>query len=150
MDAEKLKEILELHAKWVAGTEGGVRADLHGAYLYGANLREADLYGANLGGANLEGITVNWTSHDLLAEILRRAAERDNDDYEKLMVAGLPLVTRSKCWDYYCALPLNDDVKEWAMNELAKWVKDGDDAPEEIREAARRQKAAAQLKEVAP
>ena len=41
--AEELKEILELHNKWLNNEDGGVRADL--SY---ANLRSADLSYANL------------------------------------------------------------------------------------------------------
>ena len=53
MNAEKLKEILDKHLKWLRNEEDGERADLSGANLYGANLSRADLYGANLYGANL-------------------------------------------------------------------------------------------------
>ena len=47
-----LKKILDEHLLWLNG-EGGSRADLRGANLFGANLRGADLFGANLFGANL-------------------------------------------------------------------------------------------------
>lgn len=50
-----IKETLRLHAMWIAGEEGGVRAN-----LYGANLRGADLYGANLSGANLHWANLHW------------------------------------------------------------------------------------------
>ena len=43
-----IKLILEKHAKWIRGEDGGERADLRGA-----NLRDADLCGANLYGADL-------------------------------------------------------------------------------------------------
>ena len=52
---EELKEILEKHALWLHGEEGGVRADLREADLYRANLREVNLSGADLYRANLEG-----------------------------------------------------------------------------------------------
>ena len=75
MERNKLKEILELHKKWLNGAADGKRADLQGANLrdaelQGADLREANLYradlylaylqeadlrGANLKGANLQG-----------------------------------------------------------------------------------------------
>lgn len=50
--------ILEKHAKWARGEDGGERADLcganlRGADLCGADLRDADLCGANLCCANL-------------------------------------------------------------------------------------------------
>ena len=53
MDANKLKEILDKHLKWLRNEEGGSRADLSGANLSGANLSRADLSRANLSGANL-------------------------------------------------------------------------------------------------
>ena len=43
--------ILQRHAKWLQGEDGGERANLRGA-----NLSCADLRGANLEGANLEEI----------------------------------------------------------------------------------------------
>lgn len=57
MDKERLKAILKSHGEWLRG-EGGKRADLsmanlYGADLCGADLREADLRGANLYGADL-------------------------------------------------------------------------------------------------
>ena len=48
MKANELKKILELHAKWINGEEGGKRADLSHADLSDADLRGADLSGANL------------------------------------------------------------------------------------------------------
>ena len=64
MNADKLKSILEKHAKWLAGEMGGERANLHGANiamadlawadLAWADLAMADLTGANLAGADLD------------------------------------------------------------------------------------------------
>ena len=48
-----IKLILEKHAKWIRGEDGGERADLCDADLRGANLCDADLHNANLCGANL-------------------------------------------------------------------------------------------------
>ena len=50
-----LKQILELHNKWLGNEVGGKRADLRGADLRGADLRGADLRGADLRGADLRG-----------------------------------------------------------------------------------------------
>ena len=96
-------------------------SDLYGANLYGANLRDADLYGANLYGANLRGsdlsfTKINWDSHDLIAEILRREAE---EDIEKLRVPGLIMMLRNKCWDYF--LKLEHPQKKWAIEVLKKY-----------------------------
>ena len=51
MKAEELKEILKKHAMWLNDEDGGERANLYGANLYGADLRGANLYGADLRGA---------------------------------------------------------------------------------------------------
>ena len=53
MDTKKLKDILDKHLKWLRDEEGGERADLSRANLFGANLSRADLSRANLFGANL-------------------------------------------------------------------------------------------------
>jgi Pentapeptide repeats (8 copies) len=53
MTAEQIKQVIDLHAKWLRSEEGGQRADLESANLEGANLRSADLEGANLQSANL-------------------------------------------------------------------------------------------------
>lgn len=60
MDKKELKEILDLHVKWINGETGGIRVDLRGADLRGMNLQGVDLRGAdlrdmNLRGANLQG-----------------------------------------------------------------------------------------------
>ena len=48
-----LKMILDKHHKWLKKEQGGARANLSYANLYGANLSYADLSGANLYGADL-------------------------------------------------------------------------------------------------
>jgi len=123
------KEMLELHRKWRDG-EGGKRlvligANLNGANLSGAYLSGADLREADLRGAYLENITVNWQSHDLIAEILKRAA---GDNMKKRQLAGLILISRELCWNDFLAMKLLHT--KWALNELRKWVKDGDGAPD--------------------
>ena len=55
MKADELKEVLEKHKKWLNGEDGGERANLSGANLFGADLRVANLSGANLFGADLHG-----------------------------------------------------------------------------------------------
>ena len=51
----ELKAIIDKHAKWLRGEDGGGRADLCGADLRGADLRGADLRGADLFNADLCG-----------------------------------------------------------------------------------------------
>ena len=90
-----------------------------------ANLSRASLSGANLSVANLSETKINWQSHDLLAEILKRAA---GADIQKRSLAGLILISRDWCWKEF--LSLDHTEREWALGELAKWVQDGDRHPE--------------------
>ena len=55
MNHEELKTVLDQHAKWLRGEQGGKRADLRCANLSGADLRCANLSGADLSDANLSG-----------------------------------------------------------------------------------------------
>jgi hypothetical protein len=64
MDADKLKEILEKHAKWLRNEDGGKWANLYGANLTwadltGADLNRADLNRADLNRADLTGANLN-------------------------------------------------------------------------------------------
>ena len=66
MYKEELQEILKKHKKWLAGEDGGVRADLSGADLSGADLSGADLRGADrrradLSGADLRGADLDFS-----------------------------------------------------------------------------------------
>jgi hypothetical protein len=105
-------------------------ADLRGANLSYVNLRGAYLRGADLRGAYLRGAKIAWQSHDLLSELLRRAA---GDDIARLKVAGLLLVCREKCWEEFVSIAARDSLGDWALDTLAEWVTVGDDAPEIIR-----------------
>ena len=62
-----LKEVLELHKKYLNGDPDGKRANLSGADLIRANLSGADLIranlsGADLNGANLSGADLSWAN----------------------------------------------------------------------------------------
>ena len=66
MTQEKLKVVLELHKKWLNNEADGIRADLHGADLFGVDmhgvdLREADMHGVDLRGANMRGADMGGT-----------------------------------------------------------------------------------------
>ena len=115
-----------------AGLAGASLADanlagarLADANLAGANLARANLARADLDGAGLAGARLNWNCHDLIAEILRRAA---GEDVDKKMTAGLVLVGRDWCWSQFLAI--DRPLREWALDELAEWVQPGDGAPE--------------------
>lgn len=71
---------------------------------------------------------MNWQSHDLIAEILRRSS---GNDIQKRMVAGLILVSRDWCWDQFLAI--EHEQREWALGVLRQYVKDGDGAPDVLR-----------------
>ena len=112
--------------------------NLRGAYLFGANLRGANLRWANLRGANLQeanlrradltDIAMNWQSHQLISEILIRAA---CDDLDRCSLAGLIRIRTDWCWDVWTTL--DHPAREWAIEELSKWVKDDDGAPEALK-----------------
>ena len=55
MNSEEIKNVLNLHQKWINVEEGGERADLRGTDLSEANLRWANLRGINLRGTDLRG-----------------------------------------------------------------------------------------------
>lgn len=81
--------------------------------------------GSDLSWSNLSGSNLSWSSHDLLAEVLRRAA---GDNIQHRMIAGLLLVSREWCWDEFLAVEGVDN--EWALRELAKWIQPSDSHPE--------------------
>ena len=121
---ETLREAAESH-----------RADLYDASLRGVSLRYADLYRADLRGANLRGAKLCWHSRELLAEVLLRAA---GGDIDKLKIAGFVLICREKCWSAMIELAANDPLGGWALDTLAGWVREGDNAPAIMRERAKR------------
>lgn len=102
MDATKLKDVLGKHGQWLAGEDGGERADLieanlSGANLRGANLREADLSGANLLEANLSG--ANLRKADLREADLSEADLRwANLSEADLSEADIDYA----CWPLWC------------------------------------------------
>ena len=53
MNKQELKDTLDSHSKWLQSEKDGMRADLKGAYLEGANLSRANLKGADLSRAYL-------------------------------------------------------------------------------------------------
>jgi hypothetical protein len=67
-----IKQVLDLHKKWLNDEEGGERADLRRANMGDADLGDANLRDANLGDANLGGANLGDAN-------LRRANLRDAD-----------------------------------------------------------------------
>ena len=97
MEEKQLKNILELHQKWINKEPGGERASLGGADLRGANLRGANLWRADLQGADLRGADL-WGADlrgaDLWGADLRGAELRGAD----LREADLDY----SCWPLRC------------------------------------------------
>ena len=99
-----IKLILEKHAKWIRGEDGGEcadlrNADLRNADLCGANLRNADLRNANLRNAD-------WRNADLCNADLRGADLRGADLCDAdLCVADLcgAKNTDKTAWNAYTA-----------------------------------------------
>ena len=132
--------VIEAVAAYCDGTgsaeqcrEAAEAAVREGANLSCANLRGADLSYAGLSCANIEDATINWQSHDLIAEILRRAA---GADIEKRKIAGFMLVSRDWCWGRFLAQ--DDPQRDWALGVLRKYVRDGDGAPDILRQGGER------------
>ena len=70
MTSAEIKQVLELHKKWINGEDGGEAADLSvadlsGAALRGANLCKADLCKADLRGADLSGADFDFSCFPL-------------------------------------------------------------------------------------
>ena len=82
-------------------------------------LARADLTGADLTGADLRGARLSWTSHTLLAEILRREAD---DNIMKCSFTGLVLINQHWCWDKWISLEITPEIR-WAAAVLSKWIK---------------------------
>ena len=78
MTPEKLAEILAAHKLWLNDEEGGVKANLSGADLSGADLSWANLSGADLSGADLRWANLsgaNLSGADLRGANLSGAKE---------------------------------------------------------------------------
>jgi hypothetical protein len=91
MDANKLKGVLEKHAKWWRNEEGGEKADLSVANLRGASLIGADLRGAYLRGADLIEADLRGASlsvADLRGASLRKADLREADLIEASLIGA--------------------------------------------------------------
>ena len=61
MNKDVLNEILKKHKMWLDNENGGTRADLRRADLWGADLRRADLQGADLRRADLQGADLDFS-----------------------------------------------------------------------------------------
>ena len=107
MKQEKLQKILEAHKKWINSEDDGVRANLSGADLRGANLRGANLSGADLRGANLRGADLReadlrgaYLSDADLSDADLRGAYLSDADLSDADLRGADL--DFSCWPLWC------------------------------------------------
>ena len=121
--AEELKEILELHRKWL-NNDGGVRADLRSANLRSADLSSADLRSADLSSADLSSAdlssadlrSANLSSADLRSADLRYAIGEMRSlrsfQIEKYMVSYTDSILNIGCQSY--------EIEEWKNFDYEK------------------------------
>jgi uncharacterized protein YjbI with pentapeptide repeats len=102
-----------------------IGATFEGANLFGVDFRKASLMRADFRNADLRQLRVNWCSHDLVAEILRRAARADLD---KLHVAGLILLQRQ--WRAADFIELGHPQTAWVLETLRPYVREDDEVPD--------------------
>ena len=139
MNAEKLKEVLEAHRKWLDDEEGGERAnlsraDLSGADLSGADLSEADLRwadlrwadlsGADLSRANLSGAKGLSLASDILSDLFKVTkdgiiaykifgAERCTPESWTLEPGAVITENVNHCRTNDCGCGINVDTLDW-------------------------------------
>jgi len=110
MNQEELKEILELHRKWLFNIEGGKKANLSNADLRYANLSNADLSNANLRNANLRNADLRYanlsnadlSNADLSNANLRNANlsnAKTNNRYIQIGCIGSKKAITTYCFD---------------------------------------------------
>ena len=102
--------------------------------LTSSTFKELSLGGCGFFDSSLDSITlsnvaINWNDHELIAKILLREAKNDP---RKRMIAGLVRISQSWCWNDF--LKIRCPQKKWALETLSKYVKDGDNAPNVLRE----------------
>ena len=119
MKQKELNEILEAHKMWLRD-DGGERANLSDADLYGANLRDADLRYADLSDANLSGANLSYAN-------LRDANLRDADlyganlSYANLRDADLSYANLRHADLNYASLPCTGNMREIKTMRFDTW-----------------------------
>lgn len=138
MTKEQLSEVLDKHAKWLIGEQGGERANLSGANLecadlYGANLQDANLCGAylecaNLRGANLSGANLECAD---LRDANLQSANLQDANLSGTLLADKPVV-RFAIGTKHQAILIGDELQIGCHKKrLSEWaesfVKIGED-----------------------
>ena len=85
---KNLKEVLELHKKWLNDEKGGIRADLSYVNLNDADLRGANLSYVNLRGADLSGADLRYAD---LSDVNLRGANLRRADLRGANLIGADL-----------------------------------------------------------
>lgn len=117
-----------------------VGTDFLGSDLSQADLRGALFVRARFAGARLEQTIIQWSSAELVSEMLSRAAVTD----EQREFAHYGLI-HGLCWMQLRAL--NHQLEAWAISVLETYVSDHvtDEAPEFLRTVAGAQKRKAKI-----
>ena len=108
-------------------------SDLRNADLSYADLRNANLRYTDLRNANLSHIKISWNSHELLAELLWKAA---GENVDRQMLSAFVGRKVTWCWDTFLNQFFDHPEKGWALTTLAGWIEEGDEAPAEIKAQA--------------
>jgi hypothetical protein len=128
-------------------------ATFKGADLYYANLRLSDLRGADFSDANLEqakfkgadvkyakfsGARINWSSQEIISEILIQNA---GSHVIRVAFAGLIILNRDLRWEDILTskdldIPIESE-QAWAISVLKEYVQDGDGAPDALKDGGK-------------
>jgi len=111
-------------------------ADLRDTDLRGANLKGANLYGADLRGTDLSNVTMNWNSHNLIAEKFMRCNGWKKYNVSIACIKGGSEVIgrRTLDWKDYLKI-LSDKFIAWAIPHIISWITPGDVLPDELEDA---------------
>ena len=103
---QEIKEILDVHDKWLHDEDGGERADLRGADLRGADLRGAylrcaylrgaDLRGADLRSADLQG--AKYADEEMLVEYFCIGPMGSRSDYLQVFITDKRVELKTGCF----------------------------------------------------
>ena len=101
--------------------------DLRYANFKGTDLHYCGFYNCNLSGIELEGAKLNWDSHELLAEVLRRhlyCAPSAAYDTCLNLVARIRM-DKNSCWDDFLPMAMEAPlVSKWAAEAFLPYVFD--------------------------